>query len=58
MGKNKLVGHEIEDFYIELKLNEDDPEWGRKLSILVNDIYEQQKEDEKDKKFQKGNKNG
>lgn len=58
MGKNKLVGHEIEDFYIELKLNEDDPEWGRKLSILVNDIYEQQKEDKKEKKFQKGNKNG
>lgn len=58
VGKAKTVGHELEDFYIELKLNEDDPEWGRKLSILVNDIYDQQAEEEKDKKFQRGMKNG
>ena len=42
-GDVKLVGHEIEDFYAELKLNEDDPEWKRKLAILVSDIYEQEK---------------
>lgn len=43
-GVPKLVGHEIEDFYAELKLNEDDPEWARNLTRLVADIYEQEKE--------------
>lgn len=43
-GVPKLVGHEIEDFYIELKLNEDDPEWARNLTGLVADVYEQEKE--------------
>jgi len=43
-GKCKLVGHEVADFYSELKSNEDDPEWGRKLSMLVNDVYEQEKD--------------
>lgn len=43
-GKPKLVGHEIEDFYIEIETNKDDPEWGRKLATLVTDIYEQEKE--------------
>jgi len=42
--KPKLVGHEIEDFYQEIKLNEDDPEWGRKLVRLLTDVYEQEKE--------------
>lgn len=40
----KIIGHEIEDFYAELKLNEDDPEWGRRLSRLVTDVYDQEKE--------------
>lgn len=57
LGKNKIVGHELEDFYIELKLNGDDPEWGRKLSILTNDVYEQQKEDAKEKQFKRGTTN-
>lgn len=57
LGKNKIVGHELEDFYIELKLNGDDPEWGRKLSILTNDVYEQQKEDAKEKQFKRGTNN-
>jgi len=43
-GVPKIIGHEIEDFYAELKLNEDDPEWARKLSQLVVDVYEQEKE--------------
>jgi len=43
-GAPKILGHEIEDFYAELKLNEDDSEWKRKLSILVHDMYEQEKE--------------
>jgi len=48
----KIVGHEIEDFYQELKLNEDDPEWGRKLVRLVSDIYDQEKDEAKMKKGQ------
>jgi len=43
-GKPKIVGHEIEDFYAEIKLNEDDPEWGKKLALLVSDVYDQEKE--------------
>lgn len=50
--KAKLTGHEIEDFYQELKLNEDDPEWGRKLVRLVSDIYDQEKDQAKMKKEQ------
>jgi len=46
-GTPKIIGHEIEDFYDELKLNQDDPEWGRKLSRLVLDVYEQEKEQKK-----------
>jgi len=42
-GNIKIVGHEIEDFYAEIELNKDDPEWRRKLAVLVNDIYEQEK---------------
>jgi len=43
-GIPKVIGHEIEDFYAELKLNEDDAEWARKLSTLVVDVYEQERE--------------
>jgi len=42
-GTPKLVGHEIEDFYAEIRLNEDDPEWRRKVATLVRDVYEQEK---------------
>jgi hypothetical protein len=49
-GEPKLVGHEIEDFYEEIKLNQDDPEWSRKLGMLVSDVYEQEKESKKSKK--------
>lgn len=42
-GAVKLVGHEIEDFYAEIEANKDDPEWRRKLVVLVSDIYEQEK---------------
>lgn len=50
LGRPKIVGHELEDFYAEIELNRDDPEWGRKLSILVMDVYEQEKENTKTKK--------
>lgn len=46
-GSCKLVGHEIEDFYMEIKLNQDDPEWSRKLGKLTSDVYEQEKDDKK-----------
>ncbi len=42
-GTVKVVGHEIEDFYIEVKLNQDDPEWRMKLATLTRDMYEQEK---------------
>lgn len=43
-GKSKLVGHEIEDFYSEIEINKDDPEWAKQLATLVNDVYEQERE--------------
>jgi len=48
-GNPKIIGHEIEDFYEEIRLNQDDPEWGRKLGRLVRDVYEQEKESKKAK---------
>jgi len=49
-GKLKLIPHDISDFREEQRLNIDDPDWGLKLSTLVNDIYEQEKEMVKPKK--------
>lgn len=43
-GKVKLLPHDVSDFREEQKLNEDDPDWGFKLAILVNDVYEQERE--------------
>ena len=51
--KRKLLPHDIEDFVVEVKLNEDDPEWARKLVRLVDDTYEQEKELEKESKSKK-----
>jgi hypothetical protein len=42
-GSVKIVGHEVEDFYAEIKLNQDDPEWRMKIATLTNDMYEQEK---------------
>jgi len=42
--KLKLVGHEIEDFYAEIKANVDDPEWASNLSTLAMDFYDQEKD--------------
>jgi len=42
-GMVKLVGHEIEDFHIEVKLNKDNPEWRMQLAMLTRDMYEQEK---------------
>ena len=43
-GMPKIIGHEIEDFYVEIEANKDDPEWARKLATLVTDVYEQERE--------------
>ncbi len=42
-GMPKIVGHEIEDFYSEVELNKDDPEWRRVLATITRDVYEQEK---------------
>lgn len=42
-GAVKIVGHEIEDFHIEVKLNSDNPEWRMQLATLTRDMYEQEK---------------
>lgn len=42
-GGVKIVGHEIEDFHVEVKLNQDDPEWRMQLATLTHDMYEQEK---------------
>jgi predicted metallopeptidase len=42
-GAVKIVGHEIEDFHIEVKLNSDSPEWRMQLATLTHDMYEQEK---------------
>ena len=48
-GKLKILPHDVSDFIAEQKLNQDVPDWGIKLSVLVNDIYEQEKEMQKAK---------
>ncbi|MCX5806332.1 MAG: putative metallopeptidase [Proteobacteria bacterium] len=49
----KLQDHTISDFYEEIEYNKDDPRWRERLSTLVDDIYEQQKEARLDKKKKK-----
>ncbi len=46
-GNYKIVRHDIEDFYAEVKLNEDDPMWGQALSTVVMAKYEQMRAEEK-----------
>jgi hypothetical protein len=55
-GKVKLLPHDISDFREEIKLNQDDPEWDYRLTTVLNDIYEQEKEMAKAKN--KGQYNG
>jgi len=54
-GKLKIIGHDVEDFREEIKLNADDPDWAFRLGVLVNDVYEQEKEMEKTAKTVKKN---
>lgn len=46
-GNYKVVRHDIEDFFAEVQLNEDDPMWGQALSTIAMAKYEQMKEEEK-----------
>ena len=51
----KLRGHELQDFYDEIKFNENDPRWMERCRTFVEARYEQIKEQEKiAKKKQKG----
>lgn len=49
-GKVKIMPHDVSDFREEQQLNNDDPDWMNKLALLVDDIYEQEKEMVKSKK--------
>ena len=42
--KVKIIPHDVSDFRIEQKLNQENPDWSFKLATLVNDIYDQEKE--------------
>jgi hypothetical protein len=46
-GNYKTIRHDIEDFYAEIKLNEDDPMWKQSLSTIAMAKYDQMKEQEK-----------
>ena len=46
-GNYKTVKHDIEDFYSEVRLNEDDPMWGQALSTVAIAKVEQIKADAK-----------
>jgi len=52
-GEYKLVRHDIEDFYSEIKLNEDDPMWGQSLSVVAMAKLDQIKAEEKAAKAKK-----
>ena len=49
-GDVMLVGHDIEDFHVEIKLNQDDSQWRMEIATLANDMYEQEKLMRKEKK--------
>ncbi|MHA2217652.1 MAG: putative metallopeptidase [Candidatus Hodarchaeales archaeon] len=46
-GNFKIIRHDIEDFYAEVRINEDDPMWGQALSTVAMAKYEQMKAEEK-----------
>lgn len=49
-GNCKLVKHDIEDFYAEIELNQDDPMWAQSLSVVALAQFEQEKAEERAKK--------
>lgn len=46
-GNFKTIKHDIEDFYAEVKLNEDDPMWGQALATIAMAKIDQLKEESK-----------
>lgn len=46
-GDYKIVRHDIEDFYAEVKLNEDDPMWGQALCTIAMAKFNQLKAEER-----------
>jgi predicted SprT family Zn-dependent metalloprotease len=40
----KLIDHDFSDFYDEVELNKDDPNWANRLARTVSLIYEQEKD--------------
>ena len=46
-GNFKIIRHDIEDFFAEIKLNEDDPMWKQSLSTIAMAKFDQLKEEEK-----------
>lgn len=53
----KLIDHSVSDFYEEIELNKEDPKWHQRVTTMVGDIYEQEKEEAKEKRT-KGGKRG
>jgi len=49
-GNYKTIKHDIEDFFAEVQLNEDDPMWKQALSTVAMAKFEQMKEEEKGNK--------
>jgi predicted SprT family Zn-dependent metalloprotease len=41
----KLIDHDFSDFLVEVELNQLDPTWCSRVSRVIMDIYEQEKED-------------
>lgn len=44
----RIVGHDVEDFFMELELNKDDLRWAERVEEVALSIYELEKENEKD----------
>lgn len=45
-GNPKLIDHDVSDFYLEMKRNEDDSKWNLNLATIVDAMYEQEKDKE------------
>lgn len=35
----KIIGHDVNDFKIEIKLNQDDPDWDERVSAISQSVY-------------------
>jgi len=54
----KLISHSISDFYEEVETNQKDPRWRERVGTLTEDIYEQEKEAQTEKRKKKKIKGG